>query len=485
MSPIAVPASYFDVDGTLVRTNLLHPTLFYLLNQQTPLRSLGKLARAAFRAPRMAVAELQDRRLFNELLFSAYEGMSRGPASPPRGRGVRHGHQARPVPQREGPRGAQPRDQGHDVILVSGALDFLMEPPREAPRRHRASSRTASSSPAGSRPGSSLRPVVAGPEKAKLLRDHARAHGHDLDECFAYSDSYSDVPMLSVVGHPAAVNPDYRLAQLASAHGWPVLESGAPVMMNRFLESLRSQSVAPAARPAQPARRDARPQERAADDLLGRSLDRRRHARRHARRLPAPAARAAEGRRRRDPLRAQPPLRDRPAPREAPPRHEGRHRRRRHLAPAPPDARPRRARAGAHDRPRAPRRSRRRRRRDHHRHLAPSPHDGPRGPAHRRLPDLRRVLAQPPLQPRRRRPEGDEGGRHDRSGRGRGAQSQGGRERSRHLREPEPRPDGRRAQVGHRRPLRLQEPPLPPRAAHDAAVPQLHGSGRRASCRRA
>ena len=54
-----MPASYFDVDGTLVRTNLLHPTLFYLLNQQTPLRSLGKLARAAFRAPRLAIAELQ------------------------------------------------------------------------------------------------------------------------------------------------------------------------------------------------------------------------------------------------------------------------------------------------------------------------------------------------------------------------------------------------------------------------------------------
>ena len=65
-----------DVDGTLVRTNLLHPTLFYMLNQQTPLRSLGKLARTAFRAPRLVLAELQDRRLFNELLFSSFAGVS-------------------------------------------------------------------------------------------------------------------------------------------------------------------------------------------------------------------------------------------------------------------------------------------------------------------------------------------------------------------------------------------------------------------------
>jgi phosphoserine phosphatase len=69
--------------------------------------------------------------------------------------------------------------------------------------------------------GKLLRPVVAGPEKARIVRDHARAKGYDLDECFAFSDSYSDVPMLSVVGHPAAVNPDKRLALLAKAYSWP------------------------------------------------------------------------------------------------------------------------------------------------------------------------------------------------------------------------------------------------------------------------
>ena len=55
------------------------------------------------------------------------------------------------------------------------------------------------------------------------MREHAREHGHDLDDCFAYSDSYSDVPMLSVVGHPAAVNPDMRLRQTALHHDWPIL----------------------------------------------------------------------------------------------------------------------------------------------------------------------------------------------------------------------------------------------------------------------
>src|SRR5688572_4526741 len=69
-------ACYFDVDGTLVSTNLVHPTLFYMVNQPSPVHSLRKLGRAVFEAPRLAWAELKDRRFFNELLFSIYEGVS-------------------------------------------------------------------------------------------------------------------------------------------------------------------------------------------------------------------------------------------------------------------------------------------------------------------------------------------------------------------------------------------------------------------------
>ena len=215
-----MPASYFDVDGTLVTTNLLHPTFFYLLNQQTPVQSAHKLARALWNAPRMALAEMRDRREFNELLFASYEGISedrlRLLADEAFDKVLRPSLFA----------GAKElvhrcREQG-DVVLVSGALDFLM-------------TRLASYLGAtdiianhleikdGFATGRLVRPVVAGPEKARLIRDHARAHGHELDDCFAYSDSYSDVPMLSVVGHPAAVNPDAKLERLAKTYGWPVL----------------------------------------------------------------------------------------------------------------------------------------------------------------------------------------------------------------------------------------------------------------------
>ena len=106
------------------------------------------------------------------------------------------------------------RDEGHDVVLVSGALDFLMSAsPNHLGATHVIANRLEIKD--GFATGRLLRPVVAGPEKARLVREHAREHGHDLDECFAYSDSYSDVPMLSVVGHPAAVNPDGACAPRA------------------------------------------------------------------------------------------------------------------------------------------------------------------------------------------------------------------------------------------------------------------------------
>jgi HAD superfamily hydrolase (TIGR01490 family) len=220
-----VAASYFDVDGTLVRTNLLHPTLFYLVNQPTPVQSAQKIARALWKGPRMALAEMRDRRQFNELLFSAYEGISQDrllwladeafdkvlrPSLFPGARDLV----------------ARCREQG-EVVLVSGALDFLMKRLADYVGAGTIISNRLEIKD-GFATGRLLPPVVAGPEKVRLIREHARAAGHDLGECFAYSDSYSDVPMLSVVGHPAAVNPDARLARLARTYSWPVIHLGPP-----------------------------------------------------------------------------------------------------------------------------------------------------------------------------------------------------------------------------------------------------------------
>lgn len=59
-----------------------------------------------------------------------------------------------------------------------------------------------------------------GPAKAEAVRALAAAEGLDLGRCAAYSDSHNDIPMLSLVGHPYAINPDTKLRKHARTLDW-------------------------------------------------------------------------------------------------------------------------------------------------------------------------------------------------------------------------------------------------------------------------
>ncbi|MGW5847146.1 HAD family hydrolase [Streptomyces sp. NPDC055254] len=59
-----------------------------------------------------------------------------------------------------------------------------------------------------------------GPAKAEAVRALAAAEGLDLARCAAYSDSHNDIPMLSLVGHPYAINPDTKLRKHARSNDW-------------------------------------------------------------------------------------------------------------------------------------------------------------------------------------------------------------------------------------------------------------------------
>jgi HAD superfamily hydrolase (TIGR01490 family) len=79
-----------------------------------------------------------------------------------------------------------------------------------------------------------------GENKAVAAKQLAATYGYDLDDCHAYTDSSTDIPLLEVVGHPSAVNPDKALRRHAAEHGWPILKFDNPV-------SLRSRIPTPSA----------------------------------------------------------------------------------------------------------------------------------------------------------------------------------------------------------------------------------------------
>jgi HAD superfamily hydrolase (TIGR01490 family) len=66
-------------------------------------------------------------------------------------------------------------------------------------------------------------PFVHGAGKAEAVRMVIADHEYDSAACYAYSDSITDLPMLELVGHPVAVNPDSALEAVARERGWPIV----------------------------------------------------------------------------------------------------------------------------------------------------------------------------------------------------------------------------------------------------------------------
>jgi HAD superfamily hydrolase (TIGR01490 family) len=108
---------------------------------------------------------------------------------------------------------------GHRTVLVTGALDFVIEPLR--PLFDDVVCATMDERD-GRLTGELSHAPPTGEARALLLARYADANGLSLEQSVAYADSASDLPMLEAVGHPVAVNPEAKLATIARRRGWHV-----------------------------------------------------------------------------------------------------------------------------------------------------------------------------------------------------------------------------------------------------------------------
>jgi phosphoserine phosphatase len=116
---------------------------------------------------------------------------------------------------------------GRDVVIVSSSGREVVEPiGRMLGADHVIATRLVVS--AGRYTGD-VEFYAAGPHKAAAIADLAAAAGYDLGASYAYSDSVTDLPMLEIVGHPVAVNPDRGLRRVAAQRDWPVVDFDHPV----------------------------------------------------------------------------------------------------------------------------------------------------------------------------------------------------------------------------------------------------------------
>jgi HAD superfamily hydrolase (TIGR01490 family) len=116
------------------------------------------------------------------------------------------------------------RAAGHRTVLITGALDFVVEPIRPLFDDVVAAHLETEVGPDGTLEytGELLNVPPTGESRAEAMAKFARAEGIDLSESIAYADSASDLPMLEAVGFPVAVNPETKLAAIARKRGWLV-----------------------------------------------------------------------------------------------------------------------------------------------------------------------------------------------------------------------------------------------------------------------
>lgn len=122
------------------------------------------------------------------------------------------------------------RAKGDRIWLVSSAPEEIVEPLAAMLGVDGAIASRAEVDEVGRYTGH-LSFYAQGEGKAVAIRELAESLHLDLEGSSAYSDSATDIPMLEVVGHPVAVNPDRALAREAKARGWEVVTFQNPVRL--------------------------------------------------------------------------------------------------------------------------------------------------------------------------------------------------------------------------------------------------------------
>lgn len=141
------------------------------------------------------------------------------------------------------------RALGHHVIVVSASGEEMVQPVAESLGAERAAA-TRMQVVDGRYTGE-IDFYCYGEGKARAAREMAAEFGYQLEHSHAYTDSITDLPLLEIVGHPHAVNPDRALRRIAVQRGWPVLNFVAPIPLGARMRS-RLRSLLPGPRPRLP-----------------------------------------------------------------------------------------------------------------------------------------------------------------------------------------------------------------------------------------
>ncbi len=219
----------FDLENTLISSNVVVSWAWLATRRLPPGDKARFVAKAIAEGPSLLALDRKDRGDFLRFFYRRYEDAPLAQID----EDTRELF-SRLILMKSFPDGIrrvrEHRAAGHRTVLITGALDFVVEPLRplfDEIVAARLDVKPATSARPARYAGELLDTPPTGETRAQVLFDYCAANGFDPAECVAYADSSSDLPMLEAVGFPVAVNPETRLAAIARKRGW-LVEHWAP-----------------------------------------------------------------------------------------------------------------------------------------------------------------------------------------------------------------------------------------------------------------
>ena len=217
-------AAFFDVDGTLLRCNIVRYYAFFKRRRLGAVPKLLWTISLIVRAPLLMLQDRISREWFARKFYRSYRSIAPEELEEAtlelfekEMRGQFYTQALACVKKHLA--------EGHQVVLVSGSIRHIVQ---------QVAQYVAATSvlcvdlelSEGRFTGQLTGTPLTGHYKAKSLRQFARENGIDLNASFAYADSADDIAMLEQVGTAAAINPDRRLRAVARDRGWSIRSWG-------------------------------------------------------------------------------------------------------------------------------------------------------------------------------------------------------------------------------------------------------------------
>jgi HAD superfamily hydrolase (TIGR01490 family) len=218
-------AAFFDMDGTLLSSNVIETYLWVRLRELDGPGRLAEVGRIASKVPSLVQAERRSRSDFLRGIYREYDGARLADLD-----AVVDEHLTSHVLSRLSPdavrRIREHRAAGHHTVLITGAIRPLTRP--LLPLFDHVEAADLAVDDRGVCTGFLSASPLVGESRAAWMRSYADERGIDMKASYAYADSHSDLPLLEAVGNPVAVRPDVPLYRHARRSHWDVVDWASP-----------------------------------------------------------------------------------------------------------------------------------------------------------------------------------------------------------------------------------------------------------------